>query len=493
MTSRDSATNIRRPLRYGQRVSDAVASDPTPPAQPRHLGAGAALSVIADMGPLVAAAVLSIVLARSIGPAANGTYALLLTLVNISVLVFSFGLGAGITYEVSRGTWPVRRAFIEAYGAAAVLGVGGAVTGFGFYLLTENTALSAVEPHLAVIALAAIPAFLAWQLAAGILLGCDRYEGYAGLQLASSLVLLLSAAGLALPFGLTGAVAGLAASGVVTAAVGAWMLSRGREPRHGPPLRGRDPRTGLDHMRRAFKFGVQSWIGNILQQANYRLDLLILGAFAAASAVGTYSVAVTITSIGWILPHGLQMVVFPRTARLDAAAESGDLSKEASDAAAARAVRHSVLLLVPAGVVVAVLLVVVPLVYGAEFHQTVSLGFLLLPGVLALGVGKVLGSVVAGRGRPRYMMWSGVLGAAVTLVLYAILIPPYEEWGAAGASCLSYLLTTLIVVEFFRRTTGIPLRDALVPTRADVRNYREALVALRGHVRSRWRPGGQAA
>ena len=196
----------------------------------------------------------------------------------------------------------------------------------------------------------------------------------------------------------------------------------------------------------------------LLQQANYRVDLLILGAWATISDVGTYSVAVTITSIGWILPHGLQTVVFPRTARLDAAAQAGDLTADEGNASVARATRHSVLLLLPAGAVVTALLATVPIVYGRKFDQTVALGFILLPGVLALGVGKVLGSVVAGRGRPRYMMYSGILGAAVTLLLYFVLIPPYHEWGAAAASSISYLVTTIIVAEFFRRVTKIRLQ-----------------------------------
>jgi len=108
-------------------------------------------------------------------------------------------------------------------------------------------------------------------------------------------------------------------------------------------------------------------------------------------------------------------------------------------------------------------------------------------GVLALGVGKVLGSVVSGRGKPRYMLYSGVIGAGVTVALYFVLIPPYAEWGASAASCLSYLITTAIVVGFFRRVTRIPLRVALVPTRADIHNYSEAIESLRAHLRTRLR------
>jgi O-antigen/teichoic acid export membrane protein len=272
-------------------------------------------------------------------------------------------------------------------------------------------------------------------------------------------------------------VVGLAASGVITAAVGAALL-RGRDA---PAARS----TGPGRLREALRFGLLAWGGNMLQQVNYRFDLLILAAYAAASDVGVYSVALTLTGIAWVLPHGLQMVIFPRTASLDAAAGSGELSPEESDAAAARGVRHSVLLLVPAGLIVAALLALVPLVYGSRFHETVGLGFVLLPGVLALGVGKVLGSVVAGRGAPRYNLYTAAIVAAITLVLYFTLIPAYGEWGAAVASSISYLATAVISAVFFRRVLGIPLTTALIPTTADLRNYPEALGALRAHLRSR--------
>ena len=76
--------------------------------QRRHLGAGAALSVVVQGGPLVAAAVLSIVLARTIGPSGNGRFALLFTLVGFTALISSLGLTAGIASEVSRRRWSVR-------------------------------------------------------------------------------------------------------------------------------------------------------------------------------------------------------------------------------------------------------------------------------------------------------------------------------------------------------------------------------------------------
>ena len=80
----------RREPRYRHAAWRIPSARPAP-AQRRHLAGGAALSVIADVGPLVAAGVLSIVLARVIGPSGNGEFALLITLASFAVLVFSLG------------------------------------------------------------------------------------------------------------------------------------------------------------------------------------------------------------------------------------------------------------------------------------------------------------------------------------------------------------------------------------------------------------------
>ena len=91
------------------------------------------------------------------------------------------------------------------------------------------------------------------------------------------------------------------------------------------------------------------------------------------------------------------------------------------------------------------------------------------------------------------MMYSGILGAAVTLLLYFGPIPPYHELGRSGR-----LVHFVPRNDHHRRrvlqgrVTKIRLRDTLVPTRADLRNYVEAMAALRAHLRSR-RLGREAA
>jgi O-antigen/teichoic acid export membrane protein len=422
------------------------------------------LSVLVQGGPLLAGGVLSIVIARTIGPSGNGRFALLVTLTGFAAMFVSLGLTAGLTYEISRRRWSVRQAFRTTYVAALVLGLAGFLGGLGFFVLTHETVFRGIPEGLAILALSELPAVLAFQYADVIMLARERYESYAGLELAHSTTFLLIGAGLAIPFGLTGAVIGLPAAAVVGALVGALLLVR--EARRDQVV------DSGNSLPRALRFGLQSWASNLLQQINYRFDVLILGGFATARDVGVYSIALTLTSAAWVLPQGLQTVLFPRVASLEESTLAGEISAEESDAALAKAVRHAVLLSLPAGVLISVLLVVaVPLLYGEKFAETTLLGFVLLPGVLMIGVAKVLSSAISGRGYPRYTLYFGAISVPLTLALYFTLIPAFHAWGAAIGSSLSYGITALLALAFFRRVTPIGLREAFVPRVEDVADY----------------------
>jgi O-antigen/teichoic acid export membrane protein len=133
--------------------------------------------------------------------------------------------------------------------------------------------------------------------------------------------------------------------------------------------------------------------------------------------------------------------------------------------------------------VLAALVVVVPVLYGSGFRGSVSLGFILIPGVSALGLAKVLSAISSGRGFPRYGLYCGAITVPITLALYVVLIPKFHATGAAVASTCSYVIATVITAVFFRRATSIPMR-ALVPSRSDLVDYADALRFARARLRT---------
>lgn len=440
---------------------------------------GTLLATAALVVPLAASAVLSLVIARLYGPASTGVMSLVMNLADVALQIFTLGLGAGITYLISRGEWPLRRAWPDLRRVAAGLGVTGALCGLACYSLLKDTVLKGVTPTLAIVSLASLPFAMAWGFAAAAALGRDRYEAYALLEISSSAVLMLVGVALAIAWGLTGAVIGYTAANVFAAGVAAVWFRRtqAREPvlPDGPGHSGHE-------LRRAARFGLQSWSANLLQLLNYRLDLFILAAVASRSAVGIYSIAVSITALGWVLPNAFQTVLFPRVASLDASADAGQISSATSDAAAARAVRHSVLMTGPTVVALIALVFLVPLIYGQSFQRAVGLGLILIPGVAGLGMAKVMSAVFSGRGFPRYALYITAMTVPITLALYLVLIPQLHATGAALASTLSYLISLVLSAIYFKRATAIPLRSALVPLRSDIIDYVHAFRLARARV-----------
>jgi O-antigen/teichoic acid export membrane protein len=448
----------------------------------RHLAIGAILATGAQMVPLATFAVMSVTIARLFGPTGTGEFSLVLTLFDVVLLVFTLGLGTGVTYVVSRGGWPLALAFRQTFIAAVVLGAGGALCGLLFYAVTRGNVMEGVSSELVVIMLASLPFALAWAYASAIALGRDRYEAFAIFPILQAVVVLLAGVPLALTVGLTGAAIGFAAAHIVTALLA--VLWAARELRTDAGARpAAVPHGG--QLAQAARFGAKAWTANVLQFVNYRVDLFILSAFASRADVGVYSVALSVTALAWVLPSALQTVLFPRTASLNAAVERGALTATAGDAAVVRAVRHSVILTAPTIVAMGLILVVaIPLLYGSAFHETVGLGFLLLPGVAALGVGKVVSAVYTGRGHPEYAVWTVVIDMPITIGLYLLLIPELGATGAALSSTLSYAIATALGLLFFRRATEIDL-GTLKPAWSDLRDYADAARHIRERLRRR--------
>lgn len=414
--------------------------------------------------------VTSVFIAHMFGPDGTGAYALVGNLFAAIVLLAAFGLPTGITYLVSRRAWSSADAFRQTSLAALPMGMVGAALGLGFYAATSGSILEGVSVLEVLAVMAAVPLGLAWLFNGSVALARDLYEQFAWYQLSRAALTAVVVVTFGLAFDLAGAILGFAIAQMLSAVLSASSLWH-RVRRDQPETAREDGTSGP--LRTALRFGRRAWSADVLQFLNYRLDLFILAAFASHADVGRYSLAVALTMLAWLAPAAIGQVLLPRTASLDSEAGTGTVTREQADEAVARVIRHTVLLQVPTAIVVAALLLIgVPLIYGAAFQETIALGFWLLPGVLIASVAKVVSPVVTGRGYPIYSVYNVLITVPVTVALYCALIPPLGATGAAIASSVSYSLTTVLSIFFYHRVTGNRTRATLVPTMRDVREYR---------------------
>jgi O-antigen/teichoic acid export membrane protein len=447
-----------------------------PAPRRRGLVFGTSASFAAQVAGVGSTALTGLVIARLLGPSGTGTYALISNLTAALILFAGVGLATGITLEVGRGRWRLASALSATQLAAIPLGLGGALLGLCFYALTRGSIFAGVGYGLIAAPLISVPFGLAGIFAGAIAVARRLYSQYALIALSNPLLTLVGVVALAVPWGLTGAVVGSAIGTVLSAAIAFYLLRRDRDRTRDPALEAGQDQSARPHLRRAFSLGVKGWGGDLLQFLNYRLDLFVVAAYASRGSVGQYSVALSITGLGWLLPNAIASVFMPRVAALDAAAARNDVSQQTASEASARMVRHSVLVEIPTVLILSVVLVfLLPVLFGAQFRPAVDLGFLLLPGVVALGVGKVLGAAVIGRGHTIYSLYSALLTAPPTVLLYFLLIPKWGATGGAIASSISYCLSTGMSIYFFKRAAVAPLRTALVPRRSELEDYRRLI------------------
>ncbi|MHB8078236.1 MAG: lipopolysaccharide biosynthesis protein [Candidatus Krumholzibacteriia bacterium] len=406
---------------------------------------------------VVAGAAVGLLVARMLGPAAQGRYSLTVAVMTFAGALLNGGVGLSAVPLLRRRELPLRRV-LAAQGVWLAL-AGGALLAAGA-VATTGAAAAWTDAHLgwtgAVAAAAAVGA--AGLLACDVLFYDVLAQGRpvagaaAGLARPGSHLLLLLAC-LALTGGLRpgAAVALFAAAQIVGAVVLFGLLRRAEpvpaadagRPRGAPALAGALARAG--------------WLGQLSAVASLlhmRLNFALLAAWHGAAAVGVFSVAVLVGELLWNLPSALSpILVFSSAAPGDAGAR---------DRLAARAVRVGLVataaVALPLGLAAGWLL---PRLFGSAYAAAAPALRALLPGIVAFAPGAVLAGDFIGRGRPGWNAQASAFTLAVNLVAGLALVPRFGLPGAAWASTTAYIAGATWMVLRFRRASGLTWRALL--------------------------------
>ena len=239
-------------------------------------------------------------------------------------------------------------------------------------------------------------------------------------------------------------------------------------------------RPRWDVLRKLARFGVQGEAGNVLQLMNYRLDQYIVRGFVGLAGVGIYAVGVSMTEAVWMIANAVAIVLLPRLT----AADDDEVRWMAPVAA-----RNTMLVAAcAAGALAIVAPVLLPAFFGSAYDDSVSALWLLLPGTVALTGSKVLTSYIFSRGKPLVNTMITLVSLVVTIVALFALVPPYGVNGAAAASSLAYTAHFAAALFAYRRISGQPALDAVLPRASDVHLYSDALRGVLARVAHRATP-----
>jgi len=230
-------------------------------------------------------------------------------------------------------------------------------------------------------------------------------------------------------------------------------------------------RPHLRLMAETVRYGVRAWLGGLAHLLNARVDQVLLGLLATQAALGTYAVAVNASEVLFYLPSAVGTALLPAVARMGA------------DSGVDRTLRvfRVVMILTLAAVAVAALLgpVLLPLVFGADYHGSVEPFLFLLPSAIGFVASSVFSNALLASGAPALSSLGPVVSLVIGVALDLILIPKYEATGAAIAASAALLCGGAAAAVAYGIRSGLR-PGALVPRRDDVELLANLAMRLAG-------------
>ncbi len=388
------------------------------------------------MARLALGLVASVVIARALGPADYGTYAVLAAMVGIVGVIAEGGLSEAAVLRLARGLGSPRAFLWLRIGLAGVviaaLWLLGAPLARTVLALQDDGTLTRLA-LLGIVATACSGAVSVLLQAAGAF-GRMSTLTLLNTGLTALLAILLALAG-QLTIGSTLVVLGIGTS-LATFAVGLSLLRPNLRPPPMAQLRA--------EARELLRTGRWLWLAALLAMLALNIDVLIVNRFVPLELVGAYALAANLASKANVVNHSLYTVLLPGVARL-------------SDR---HAVRQYLRQSLGRGAIVALgLAVCIPLaqpfvllVYGEQFAAAVPLLQLLLAVVIFDVLATPVLLLPLAYGRARLMAGGDGARALTLLVVGTALVPTLGPLGAIAARFASRVAGAVLVLGMLGRS-----------------------------------------
>lgn len=405
---------------------------------------------------VAAGAVLSVVMARWLGPKGQGLYSLCTAASLVAALLVNCGLGLSSVYFLGKKTFSPGEIASASLGFAVTIGSAGFIVASLVVGLFEVPGLTHVPVGALILAFASIPFYNLSDYYLYFLIGSDRIKHFNVLSAARNAfqlvlaVLLILVAGLGLNGAILSWICGFAGAALVS-----YVMVNKLAP----------VRLVLKKkiLGPSVSFGIKGYLSRIASFLYYRIDMFILSYFMGAAAVGQYAIAVLIAELLWNIPSSLAPVVMYKSASEDS---------RARDLLTASACRHTLLICaVGAGCVALLGRPLVRLAFGNEYLPSVTPLLVLLPGTAFLSLGGVIANDFVGRGKQLMNSFAALLTLSINVPLNFLFIPVWGIAGASAASTFSYCAGTVVMLVEFLRVTGMRPAEVLVPRVGDLHAY----------------------
>jgi O-antigen/teichoic acid export membrane protein len=193
-----------------------------------------------------------------------------------------------------------------------------------------------------------------------------------------------------------------------------------------------------------FFYGFQNQLAHVFQLSSFRISYFIIEHFEGKEAVGVYSNGISIAEAIWMITSSICLYLYSKTSN----SSDHDFAIQMTE----KLTKVSLFL----SLLVICLFVIVPSnlypwVFGREFFEMKSIILLILPGIWIYNYYLIIGHFFSGQGKYYVNAIATGIGFLVTCIAAFVFIPTLKIQGAAISASISYFVTSLIVLLYFRK------------------------------------------
>lgn len=389
---------------------------------------------------------LRIVLGKELGPSGLGLYTLVFTIYMFGMQFAAFGIGAALTKYIAQYHDDLPK--IREYVTSGVLGsmVSGTVFGVILYLLSGVISIqffhSPEMTDLLKLTAFCFPFIAMQKVVIGALNGMRKMKWFAGVNIIQNVSVMVVSIVLVMLFdmGVRGAVIGYV---VPTILMGVLSLALIRE---NVSIKMGILRIALSEIS---LFGFYVVLANSIGIINTQIDSLMIGHFMSTTDVGYYAVAVLFMQAITLLPQAVQRVTNPSIATYYGKKDYVNIRN---------LIKGTMFKISVITIVIALFLaffgeMLIGIIFTKEFLPAYVPLLILLIGYSIYAVFVSIGTCLSSIGKINIVFRISLLCAILNTLLNIILIPRFGLLGAASATSISLVFTTLINMYFVRKYT----------------------------------------
>jgi O-antigen/teichoic acid export membrane protein len=407
----------------------------------------------------------SIIIARALGPKGQGIYSLVMLLPITIVSFFNLGIGRSSTYYIGIDTYSLRKLIGTILTFSLIINTVSIIVAFVTVLYFGNSILPGIPQGFLLLSLLLIPLQLFFLHSfSGILLGFQKFKEYNLILVAQSASLFFLAVLflIKLDTGIIGAINANLLSLLLSNIMACFCIFKS------PNKISFSLRLDKTILSALINFGYKVQLNTVLAFLHLRIDTFLLNLFLNPVAVGFYVISVGIAERLWIFSQAISTVLYPRIASMK--------SENQKNLFTAIIARYTFFISILGAILIFFLSNwLIQLLYSDSYLPAVEPLQILLIGVIAISVERILANDILARGKPMINTRITFLALVANIILNIFLIPRYGIIGAAWATSISYSTNTMIKLIIFSRITGLKISETIIIRPNDISNLYKKL------------------